>query len=207
MRLSSQSPCHHRRMGNKIYTMTTEPMIERQWLPAHIAGDPDAFPALMKAYKGPIYSFLMRCQVNDLVRDDLFQEIFIKVHQNAQSYDPGRALKPWIFTIVVNTVRSHFRKKTPQGPVAVDILADDAPSSQQIVEANETQRWLTKQLKSLPDPQRDVVLLHCFQKLTTVQIADILHKPLGTVKTHLRRGRQALIQAFSRREPRTGGRS
>ena len=82
---------------------------ERSWLPRHCNGDQAAFPALLEAYRRPIYSYLVRTGVAQAQRDDLFQSIFLKIHSAAASYQPSRPLAPWLFTIVANSVRNHFR--------------------------------------------------------------------------------------------------
>ena len=82
---------------------------ERNWLPRHVRGDKAAFPQLLAAYQARIYGYLTRCGILAHVRDDLFQEIFLKVHRAADSYQPTRPLPPWIFTIAANAVRNHLR--------------------------------------------------------------------------------------------------
>src|SRR5687768_12742063 len=84
---------------------------ERRLLSRHLEGDQQAFTELVRAYRSPVYGYLVRCGVAESARDDLFQEVFLKIHGAAKSYTPERDLKPWLFTIVANTVRSHFRRK------------------------------------------------------------------------------------------------
>ena len=67
----------------------------------------------MAAYRRPVYSYLVRSGVADADRDDVFQGIFLKIHTAAGSYDPTRPLAPWLFTIVANSVRNHFRDRSP----------------------------------------------------------------------------------------------
>ena len=63
---------------------------ERTWLARHRRGDAGAFPALMAAYRRPVYSYLVRGGVAEADRDDVFQAIFLKIHAAAGSYDPAR---------------------------------------------------------------------------------------------------------------------
>ena len=83
----------------------------RELLIRHQDGDSAAFSALIDLYRAPVCTYLCRCGITNLERDDLFQEVFIKVHLNAGRYDRAMPLKPWLFTIMANTVRSHFRKE------------------------------------------------------------------------------------------------
>ena len=69
------------------------------------------------AIGGTIGAYLVRAGVAEADRDDLFQAVFLRVHKAAGSYQPSRPLAPWLFTIVANVVRNHFRDK---GPLAED---------------------------------------------------------------------------------------
>ena len=97
---------------------------ERTWLTRHCRGDESAFPALMQAYRRAVYSYLVRAGVAEADRDDLFQSVFLKVHAAAASYDPTRPLAPWLFTIVANTVRNHFREQRASNALGP---SDDPP--------------------------------------------------------------------------------
>ena len=62
------------------------------------------WPALVSRYRAAVYSYLVRCGVAEADRDDLFQEIFIRIHRAASRYRPDCPLHPWLFTIVANAV-------------------------------------------------------------------------------------------------------
>ena len=82
---------------------------ERNWLPRHCRGDASAFGKLVCAYRTLVFTFLHRYGVSPQERDDLFQDIFFKIHLAAASYRPSQPLRPWIVTIVLNTVRNSRR--------------------------------------------------------------------------------------------------
>lgn len=142
---------------------------ERTWLPRHCRGDASAFPALLEAYRRPVYGYLVRSGVAEADRDDIFQGIFLKIHAAAASYDPTRPLGPWLFTIVANTVRNHFRAQAvpiaavprddPLDPLDPFDPPDPNPGPEQFAEARETLAWLEEALLALPLAQREVLLL------------------------------------------------
>ncbi len=136
---------------------------ERTWLPRHCRGDAAAFPALLEAYRRPVYTYLVRFGVAAGDRDDVFQGIFLKVHAAAGSYQPARPLAPWIFTIVANTVRNHRRDgrahETETSDDAAPETADPRPGPEQVAEARETVAWLERAIAALPTAQREVLLL------------------------------------------------
>ncbi len=182
---------------------------ERTWLARHRRGDAGAFPALMAAYRRPVYSYLVRGGVAEADRDDVFQAIFLKIHAAAGSYDPARPLAPWLFTVVANSVRNHHRdrprassstgsKDDPLDP------PDPNPGPEHIASARETLAWLEGALTALPPAQREVLLLTAIVGLRQQDVAQALDLPLNTVKTHLRRARLALAARLAERNAPRG---
>ncbi len=185
---------------------------QRTWLTRHCRGDASAFPALLEAYRRPVYSYLVRSGVAEADRDDIFQSIFLKIHAAAESYDPTCPLGPWLFTIVANTVRNHFRAQAlPFTTVPRDDPRDPHdppdpnPGPEQIAEARETVAWLEQALLALPLAQREVLLLVTIVGLRQQDAANSLNLPLNTVKTHLRRARLALAAGLADRDTPAGG--
>lgn len=176
-----------------------------QLLVRHRAGDPEAFGELVACYRAPIYGYLVRCGVAREVRDDLFQEIFLRIHRAAASYREDSPLHPWVFTIVANTVRSHYRQlrvrrlvfaeasATPHEPASTE------PDGCEVAEARETAESLEAGLARLPETQREAVLLCCIEKLSQADASRILGIPAATVRTRLARGRAGLARAIAKR--------
>lgn len=176
---------------------------ESELLIRHRAGDEAAFAELVDRYRAPVFSYLVRCSVAPDDRDDLFQEIFIRVHRAAASYDPGRPLHPWLFTIVANAVRNHLRRQRVRSLVgSVDDVGEPAasnPGADRVAAGRQTLAWLEKRIRELPLARREVLILACVEHLPLKQIAGVLDLPLGTVKTHLRRARLFLAEELARR--------
>ena len=181
---------------------------ERSLLLRHREGDATAFAELVAEYRAPVYSYLARCGVDPDDRDDLFQDVFVKIHRAAGSYQPDRPIHPWIFTIVGNTVRTHLRKLRVRqlvfarpGPEADPLdPADPSPGGERRSLARQTLGLLEAEIRRLPLPQREVMLLAGVEKLALKEVSGILGIPLNTVKTHLRRARLALARALARQD-------
>ena len=173
---------------------------ERNWLPRHCRGDREAFTELMNAYQAPVYGYLVRCGVPPASRDDVFQEIFVKIHLAAASYQPSRPLRPWLFTIAANGVRNHFRDESRRR-MAGGTQACNEPSGdhgpQALAEIQEAVAWLERALPALPLAQREVLLLGSVGGLRLQDIAAVLDIPLNTVKTLTRRARMGLARALA----------
>lgn len=171
----------------------------------HREGDGEAFSLLIERYQAQVYSYLMRSGIDGSRRDDLFQEVFLKLHAAAGQYEVERPFEPWFYTIVANTVRTFFRKEKVRDLELIVDNAADAPDlsllpSDELTEARETSCWLEGRLSSLPPVQREVVVLCCIKSLSQQDVATILNIPLGTVKTLLFRGRAVLAKALARRQ-------
>jgi len=176
---------------------------EGRLLVRHREGDPSAFAELIERYRAPVFAYLVRCGVDPASRDDLFQDIFLKVHRAADAYRVEQPLHPWVFTIVANSVRSHFRRARVRKLVHLDGAPEEASrdaSGQQELEARETAGWVETALAALPAAQREVLILCSVENLAQRDVALALSIPVGTVKTHLRRARLALAGALARRQ-------
>jgi RNA polymerase sigma factor (sigma-70 family) len=177
--------------------------VETDLLLRHLNGDDDAFAELVDRYRAPVFSYLVRCGVAPDDRDDLFQDIFIRIHRAAASYDAGRPLHPWLFTIVANAVRNHLRRQRVRSLVgSVEEAGEPTagnPGADRVAAGKQTVAWLERQIRRLPLARREVLILACVESLPLKQIAGVLGLPLGTVKTHLRRARLFLAEELARR--------
>ena len=177
---------------------------ELQWLPRHARGDRDAFPALMEAYRAPVWSYLARCGVSLQLREDLFQDIFLKVHQSAPSYRASWPLRPWVFTIAANTLRNHVRDRqryrqvfAPDDTTELADPRDPQPRIDESAVIAETKSWVDKAIMQLPFSQREVLVLVTLESLPLKEVAAILKVSQNTVKTRLRRARLKLADMLA----------
>ena len=192
-------------MGAKADDESVVALGERSWLPRHVRGDAAAFPALLAAYRRPIYGYLARAGIDEAERDDLFQVNFLRIHRAAGDYRPTLPLAPWLFTIAANVVRNHFHDSARPGQVVAldglaEVVADPAPDPERTAAARLTLAWLEEALAALPEARRQVLLLVAVVGLGQGEVAAALEMPLGTVKTHLRRARLALARELAGRE-------
>ena len=169
------------------------------------SGDSNAFAELMEAYRAPVWSYLARCGVNLQLREDLFQDIFLKIHQSAPSYRASWPLRPWVFTIAANTLRNHVRdrKRHRQIFTAHEELpepVDPKPGLDEIATGVQMQAWLDRAIGQLPFSQREVLVLVTLESLPLKEVAAILKVSQNTVKTRLRRARLRLADMLAAHE-------
>ena len=175
----------------------------------HSQGEPEAFAEFVQTYRSKVYGYLVYSQVDANSRDDLFQEIFLLVHRHTRRYDATRPVEPWLFSIVINSVRDYFRKTKRIGKIEISTqdsseagcLGDalDSTCSHGELEGTETARWLTSALGTLPPDQREAIILCCVRGLDQAEASRILEIPVNTLKTNLRRGRLTLAKALAER--------
>ncbi len=177
---------------------------ELQWLPRHARGDADAFPALMDAYRAPVWNYLARCGVSLQLREDLFQDIFLKIHTSAASYRAAWPLRPWVFTIAANTLRNHVRDRQRHrqffAPDELPDPPDPKPKADESAVIAETKAWVDKAIMQLPFSQREVLVLVTLESLPLKEVAAILKVSQNTVKTRLRRARLKLADMLAAHE-------
>lgn len=168
----------------------------------HKNGDRTAFPEFVQEYRARVYGYMVRCGIQRATCDDLFQEAFLAIHKNISKYDPQYAVAPWVFTIVANTVRSHFRRERAKHTMEEKKRGESSaapidPHAQR--EADETARWLDAAITELPEEQREAVLLCCIKDLQQSEVAKMLKIPLNTLKTHIHRARLSLAKGLLKR--------
>ena len=186
-------------------------MTDRVLLERHARGDEDAFTQLVKTYAHPIYGYLAASGVPATDREDLFQEVFVKVHRAVGRRMPAGPVRPWLFRIAVNTARDHFRRRKVRSIVTLDERAghdatdhDASRDPSLLAQARETAAFLDAHIARLPLAQREALLLCGVQGLALKDAAVALDAPVDTVKTRLRRARRTLADVLQRRG-RTSG--
>ena len=151
--------------------------------------DHHAFEQLMRQNQSPIRQFLRRLTLqNQAIADELAQETFLKAFVHIKTYRGEGKFLSWLFRIAYQQFVSSSRKKTEQTNTEVEDIADDGKFEHRLV-AERTVKDLLTQLK--PD-ERAILLLHFSHDLTHQEIAIVMHIPLGTVKTQIRRSRLKL---------------
>lgn len=154
-------------------------------------GQKSAVQECLDAYGGLIWSLARRMLANREEAEDAVQEIFIDVWKNAERYDAAQSSET-TFVAMIARRRLIDRMRRAHRQPNVDSLDDvlNEPSSgggmnaQISVEAKEA----AQAMKNLRPEQRQVLHLSIVQGLSHQEIADALKMPLGTVKTHARRG-------------------
>ena len=153
-------------------------------------GDREAFGALMRAHTGAIYTFACRFLPTKEDVDDVVQDVFLKAYENLPRFDPSRRrFRSWLFRITANTSLDLLKKQKTATRYARQLGRAEAAFSEPAglsAQFYHNSRELKSALQSLPDRERQALLLFYYHEMTHREIADVLGTPLGTVKSRLR---------------------
>jgi len=163
-------------------------------------GNLAAFEQLLLLYEKPVFNYLLRLVNHWQDAQDITQETFLKVYKNLRILKPDTSPKAWIFTIATNTAYDWLRKKRKSRELSLGSLEyietiDYDRSYKKVEEYQQTQQ-LVKVMAALKPRYRTVLLLYYQQELRYGEIAQALSLPINTVKTCLRRAKQALKQEW-----------
>lgn len=168
-------------------------------------GDQDAFAEIVELFKDKIYQLVYRMIGNSHEAEDIAQEAFIRAYININSFDVNRKFSTWLYRIATNLTIDRIRKKKPdyyldaevagtEGLTMYSQVAADIALPEVEVETMELQGEIQRQILKLPDKYRSVIVLKYIDELSLIEISEILEIPVGTVKTRIHRGREALRQ-------------
>ena len=148
-----------------------------------LTGDKEAFEQLVRKHYQNIYAYCYRQTGNQSVAADLTQDIFFKLISSIYNYKFFGKFTNYIFTIAVNTCNDYFRKAKPEINNELDELptSDDTPMEATI--KSEDNKRLHDRLNSLPDKQKEAIILYYYHDLKAKDIAKITGVPLATAKS------------------------
>ena len=160
-------------------------------------GAADAFGQLVRLHQQDLRAFLRRLTGNATEADDLAQEAFVFAWEKIARFDPARPFRPWLFAIAWHKYRQGRRGWRR-------LLARETRYAEQreTVDRNDPglKLDLTAACAALPVEQRAAILLCLALDFTHAEAAKALSLPLGTIKSHVARGREKLA-AFLGDEP------
>jgi len=155
-------------------------------------GDQRAFAELVKRRQSWIRNLMRRCCGDVNLADDLAQQVFLQAWRNIRQLREPGSFGGWLKRLAISTWLQHQRKN------------DALQGAEELVESYAANKNTTSlamdldtALATLPDPVRLCVVLSYHERMTHGEIAALTDMPLGTVKSHIRRGTQNLQQLLS----------
>jgi RNA polymerase sigma-70 factor (ECF subfamily) len=162
--------------------------------------DKDALEALYVRYRTPVYSLAMYMLKQPALAEEVTQDIFLNIWLKAGSFNSERGQpKGWIMSVahhkVVDLIRSRRRTIVNTDPAdyeTLDLLPDSGASTEAQVEQNVERERIMRALATIPEPQKEVIMLTYFGGFSQSEMAGRLDQPLGTIKTRVRLAMQKL---------------
>ena len=176
------------------------------------AGSERAYEALIERYQHPVYNLVYRLMDDPADAADVVQEVFLKVFRNVHAFRGDSSLKTWIYRISCNEAYNHRRwfsrhKRREIGlemeeegtPNFNDVLPDRSRSAFDVASDHELHHLVEDALTDLSPQFRAAVVLRDIEDMSYEEIAEVLQISLGTVKSRILRGREALRKALAGR--------
>jgi len=162
------------------------------------------FLYLVNRYEQKLLYFILRISnVSIEEAKDLLQEIFIKVYQNLNDFDPDLKFSSWIYRITRNHVISHYRKNKNKPTLLSSEINEETLNNlasefdiSQAIDQKILRQNITGVLNEIDDKYKEVIILKYFEEKNYQEISDIIKKPAGTVATYLNRGKKQFKEKF-----------
>jgi len=175
-------------------------------------GDENAYETLISRYQQPVYNLVYRLMDDPADASDVVQEVFLKVFRNVASFRGNSSLKTWIYRIAVNEAHNHRRwftrhrrkeiclESEEEGTRSLqDVISDPGRSPYDLAAGRETRALVEDALTNVNPVFRAAVILRDMEDMTYEEVADVLQVSIGTVKSRILRGRDALRKTLAGR--------
>jgi RNA polymerase sigma-70 factor (ECF subfamily) len=164
------------------------------------SGDRDVFAQLVRRYEHELYNYLYRYTGSAEMAEDAFQATFLQVHLKCDQFEESRKVRPWLYAIATNKAIDAQRRNRRHRLASLDqingrhedelgtlmdLVSSSEPDPVDVVEGDESQRWVRDEIADLPDHLRSVISLVYFQGMKYREAAEALSIPVGTVKSRL----------------------
>jgi len=199
-------------------TLSREEVTDEVLMMRFQGGDQSAFTRLVRRHKTPVYNFILRTVRSREVAEDLAQDVFVKVVQNAADFKHEARFSTWAYTIARNVCIDHLRKAAlrrhpsldqvannnggEEGPTLGERIADShfGASVDRVAIGSELGKRITRAVEDLPAEQREVFLLREVANVPFKEIAEIVGVPENTTKSRMRYALERLQQALAEYE-------
>lgn len=199
-------------------TLSREEVTDEVLMMRFQGGDQSAFARLVRRHKTPVYNFILRSVRSREIAEDLVQDVFVKVVQNATEFKHEARFSTWAYTIARNVCIDHLRKAAlrrhpsldqtannnsgEDGPTLGERIADShfTASADRVAIGSELGQRITRAVEDLPPEQREVFLLREVANVPFKEIAEIVGVPENTTKSRMRYALERLQQALAEYE-------
>ena len=168
-----------------------------------IAGQRDAFAEIYRRYHAVVYRFARMMSGSQTIAEDVTQETFTTLLRDLERYVPDRGrLSTYLYGVARNVTRARLRRE--RRFVRLEVTEDMEPIAacdpSTIFEQSQDRMRLRRIIAGLPSRYREVIILCALHGLSYAEVAMILGTPVGTVRSRLSRGRDAIADRLRKLE-------
>ena len=189
----------------------TDPTTDESLMIRFQSGDRAAFTVLVRRHQGPLFNFALRYLRSSPVAEEVVQDAFVRVVQNAAEFKHEARFSTWLYTIARNLCIDQTRKRAlrrhpsldepkkaeeGEGPTLGEQTADGKASVERAVVSLEIRERVASAIDALPEEQREVFLMREVSNLPFKEIAEIVGVSENTVKSRMRYALERLQEAL-----------
>lgn len=167
------------------------------------SGDRLAFKEIYRLASGFVYSVAFRIANNKADAEEVTQDVFMQIYRNLNSFEFKSSFKTWTYRITVNTAINKYRQASREKIRREKYEVETARSSVsdkslEFVEKESSEQRIASLLSELDSDQRACIVLREIEGLSYKELAKVLKININTVRSRLKRAREALIQNASK---------
>jgi len=164
------------------------------------AGEVEAYKVLIIRHQSRIFYLGLNFHKNYEDAEDFTQEVFIRAYESIKSFSNSVPFSAWIYRIGYNHgINRISRKRTMElTDEAAEQIPDNLDTPETALEKKEQKVTVREILKKLPDIYNTVIKMRFFDGLSYAEIAEIVGKPINTIKSHIFRAKEMVKQAFEK---------
>lgn len=155
-----------------------------------IDGDEFVFSELVKRHKDKVRNIIYLTLTSSDSVDDIAQDVFITVYRNLKNFRFESQFTTWLYRITINKCKDHLRKKNIRKIFLP--LQEEEPVFESINEDSDIKQIVRNAVAALPDKLRIPIVLKDLEGFSYQEIAESMQCEIGTVKSRIFRGREAL---------------
>jgi len=167
-------------------------------------GDTESFAVLLQRHRSPVLNYFVRMVRDRALAEDLTQEVFMRVYQARERYQPEARFTTWLYRIATNLALNALRDRRSEKVADIperqqgdegsplERVPDERPTVEQRMVESDRQRLIRQAIEGLPGNQRAAVILHKYQEVDYRQIAKVLKVSESAVKSLLFRAYETL---------------
>lgn len=177
--------------------------------------NPDlSFEGVVREHQAMVFRTLYRLTGSREHLDDLAQEVFLRLYRALPHFRGDSLVTTYLYRIAVNVAQNEWKRRKRKDRPLISIsdetnawedrLEHPERNAQQQMEEQEFRLRVEEQLQELSSVERTVLVLYHQEERSYEQIAAALNMPIGTIRTHLHRGRKKLRERLQQVQPRAG---